>query len=233
MLGSFQVTVGAHADVVFYVPMATDGTLHLAASLDAADMKSGLLGLDRNAEFLTCGGMGDIYTANDQPNIAKILKVRQICASAEVHTLTDHPNIAQVYNDFSINGMFYDKEYLTYPKGDTIVKLLEPSGIDTEGWTDGKVNEAPGEGSMSESSNSGVCGETGLLLSEHELAQERLYRLWRAGWVRGEDVLLWAQSLERLSLEGDCDYLVWLLQRFPRLCENEEHGTSEGSVRKL
>ena len=76
-----------------------------------------------------------------------------------------------------------------------------------------------------------VCGGTDFLLSEHELAQERLYRLWRAGWVRGENVLVWAQSLKRLSLEGDCDYLVWLLQRFPRLCENEEYTTSDGSVR--
>ena len=63
-----------------------------------------------------------------------------------------------------------------------------------------------------------VCGGTDFLLSGHELAQERLHRLWRAGWVRGENVLLWTQSQKRPSLEGDCDYLVWLLQRFPRLC---------------
>ena len=109
---SFQVTVRAHADVVFCVPMATGGTLHLAASLDAVDMKSELLGLYRNVEFLTCGGMGYIYTATDQQNTAKILKVTHVCASAEVHALTNefnlmvvlnHPNIAQVYNDFSVN----------------------------------------------------------------------------------------------------------------------------------
>ena len=78
--------------------------------------------------------------------------------------------------------------------------------------------------------NSRVCGGTDFLLSEHELAQERLYRLWKAGWVRDENVLRWAQSLKRLSLEGDCDYLVWLLQRFPELCEKEKDATSDGSV---
>ena len=70
---------------------------------------------------------------------------------------------------------------------------------------------------MCESPRAGVCGGTDFLLSKHELAQERLYRLWRAGWVRDESVVLWAQSLERLQREGDCDYLVWLLQRFPPL----------------
>lgn len=106
------MTVRAHADVVFCVPMATDSTLNLTASLDAADMKSELLGLYRNVEFLTCGGMGYIYTATDEQNIAKILKVTPACASSEVHALTkefnlmvvlDHPNIAQVYNVFSVN----------------------------------------------------------------------------------------------------------------------------------
>ena len=68
---------------------------------------------------------------------------------------------------------------------------------------------------MLESKSASVCGATHFLLSAHERAQERLYRLWRAGWVRDENVLLWAQSLERLSREGDCAYMMWLLQRFP------------------
>ena len=127
----------------------------------------------------------------------------------------------------------YDKEYLAFPKGDASVKLFKPGGIDAKGWTDGKVNEASGAGSLSEDPNSGLCEGTDFLLSEHELAQERLYRLWRAGWLRGKDVLLWAQSLERLALEGECDYLIWLLQRFPGLWKNGEHGTSDESVRRV
>ena len=83
---------------------------------------------------------------------------------------------------------------------------------------------------MCESPREGVCGATDFLLSKHELAQERLYRLWRAGWVREEHVLAWAQSMERLQREGDCDYLVWLLQRFPPLWESED-AESEGSLR--
>ena len=70
---------------------------------------------------------------------------------------------------------------------------------------------------MLQSARAGVCGGTDFLLSKHELAQERLYRLWRAGWVCDEHVLSWAQSLERLQAEGQCDYIVWLLQHFPPL----------------
>ena len=66
------------------------------------------------------------------------------------------------------------------------------------------------------------------MLSEHERAQERLYRLWRAGWIRQQNVVLWAQSLERLQREGNCDYLVWLLQRFPQLYKSD--AASEGPV---
>ena len=70
---------------------------------------------------------------------------------------------------------------------------------------------------MCESPRPGLCTNTDYLLSKHELAQERLYRLWRADWVRGDNVLAWAQSVERLQREGDCEDLVWLLQRFPPL----------------
>ena len=150
----------------------------------------------------------------------------------------DNDSSAVLYALADFDGISYGKEYLTFLKGDTIVNLLKPGGIhaegggiDAEGWTDGQVDETSGAESISESPIIGACKGTDFLLSEHELAQERLYRLWRAGWVQGENVLLWAQSLERLSLEGDCDYLIWLLQRFPRLWENEEHTTSEGSVR--
>jgi hypothetical protein len=57
-------------------------------------------------------------------------------------------------------------------------------------------------------------------MSSHELAQERLYRLWRAGWAK-DDVQLWTQSLERLHGEGNCDYLMWLLRTFPPLVESD------------
>ena len=74
---------------------------------------------------------------------------------------------------------------------------------------------------MCESPHAGVCTNTDWLLSKHELAQERLYRLWRAGWVTEGDVQLWAQSLERLQKECDCGYLMWLLDTFPALVESD------------
>ena len=42
------------------------------------------------------------------------------------------------------DGIYYGKGYLTFLKGDTIVKLLKPGGIDAEGWACGKVNETSG-----------------------------------------------------------------------------------------
>ena len=81
---------------------------------------------------------------------------------------------------------------------------------------------------MCESPRAGVCGGTDFLLSKHELAQERLYRLWRAGWVHDEHVLPWAQSLERLQAEGQCDYIMWLFKRFPSLYPAEEEAETEG-----
>ena len=81
---------------------------------------------------------------------------------------------------------------------------------------------------MLESPRAGVCGGTDFLLSAHERAQERLYRMWRSGWVREENVLAWAKSLERLQREGDCDYIMWLLQRFPPVYSAEEAETEGG-----
>ena len=82
---------------------------------------------------------------------------------------------------------------------------------------------------MLESPRAGVCGGTDFLLSAHERAQERLYRMWKSGWVREEYVLAWAKSLERLQREGDCDYIMWLLQRFPPVYPAEEEAETEGS----
>ena len=81
---------------------------------------------------------------------------------------------------------------------------------------------------MLESPRAGVCGATDFLLSAHERAQERLYRMWRSGWVREENVLAWAKSLERPQREGDCDYIMWLLQRFPLIYPAEEEAETEG-----
>ncbi len=74
---------------------------------------------------------------------------------------------------------------------------------------------------MCETPRAGVCGGTDWLLSKHELAQERFYRLWKAGWVTEGYVQLWAQSLERLQEEGECDYPMWLLRTFPPLVESD------------
>ena len=73
---------------------------------------------------------------------------------------------------------------------------------------------------MCESPCAGVGGSTDFL-SQHELAQERLYRLWRAGWVTGGYVHLWARSLERLQGEEDCEYLMYLFRTFPALVESD------------
>ena len=77
-------------------------------------------------------------------------------------------------------------------------------------------------GPMCESpAQAGVCGGTDFLMSRHELAQERLFRLWKAGWVTGVYVQAWAKSLERLQEETNCDYLMWRLNRFPALVESD------------
>ena len=81
---------------------------------------------------------------------------------------------------------------------------------------------------MCESPRPGICTNTDFLLSKHELAQERLYRLWRSGWVRDENVLLWAQSLERLQREGDCEYIIWLLKRWPPVYSAGDEAETEG-----
>ena len=54
-------------------------------------------------------------------------------------------------------------------------------------------------------------------LTEHELAQEKLYLMWRSGRVQGANVTAWARSLERLEAEGECAYLCWLFKVHPPL----------------
>ena len=56
-------------------------------------------------------------------------------------------------------------------------------------------------------------------LTEHERAQEKLYRIWRAGRLTTAlHVEMWAESLKRLELEGGCRYFAWIMQRNPELC---------------
>ena len=54
-------------------------------------------------------------------------------------------------------------------------------------------------------------------LTEHEMAQEKLYLIWRSGVVQGAYIRAWANSLERLGGEGDCAYLCWLFRIHPPL----------------
>ena len=74
---------------------------------------------------------------------------------------------------------------------------------------------------QSESSNVGGTGDTedrtARLLSQHELDQEYLYRLWKAKQINGEYVQMWAKALTELQEEADCDYFVWLMKNQPML----------------
>ena len=68
-----------------------------------------------------------------------------------------------------------------------------------------------------------ICGEgdredsTAWVLSEHELDQEYLYRLWKAGRITHAHVHVWAKALSELEAEARCDYFVWLMQQNPSL----------------
>ena len=55
------------------------------------------------------------------------------------------------------------------------------------------------------------------LLSQHELDQEYLYRLWKAGRINDEYVQKWAKALAELQDEWPCDYFVWLIKNQPML----------------
>ena len=58
---------------------------------------------------------------------------------------------------------------------------------------------------------------TARLMSQHELDQEYLYRLWKSGRVNEEYVEMWAKALSELQTEADCDYFTWLLKNQPAL----------------
>ena len=64
-------------------------------------------------------------------------------------------------------------------------------------------------------SEAGSSSET---LSEHELAQEKLYLIWRGDYLTTPELVqIWANSLYRLHEEGVLTYFDWLIQRHPRL----------------
>ena len=74
---------------------------------------------------------------------------------------------------------------------------MSPSRVGIRGWPD----------------------SAGIVLTEHELAQQTLYLIWRAGRLTCPvSVQMWADSLGRLQLEGECSYFDWLVQRHPPLC---------------
>ena len=58
---------------------------------------------------------------------------------------------------------------------------------------------------------------TARLMSQHELDQEYLYRLWRAGRITQEHAQTWAKALSELQAEADCDYFAWLMMKQPVL----------------
>ena len=58
---------------------------------------------------------------------------------------------------------------------------------------------------------------TARLLSQHELDQEYLYRLWKAGRIGVDYVQMWAKALAELQTESPCDYFNWLLKNQPTL----------------
>ena len=58
---------------------------------------------------------------------------------------------------------------------------------------------------------------TARLLSQHELDQEYIYRLWKAGRINDEYVQMWAKALSELQTEAECDYFAWLMMKQPAL----------------
>ena len=54
-------------------------------------------------------------------------------------------------------------------------------------------------------------------MSQHELDQEYLYRLWKAGRITEDYVEMWGKALMELQTESPCDYFSWLLKNQPTL----------------
>ena len=65
--------------------------------------------------------------------------------------------------------------------------------------------------------NGNTEDRTARLLSQHELDQEYLYRLWKAGRINDQYVESWANALCELQAEAKCDYFAWLMKNQPML----------------
>ena len=63
----------------------------------------------------------------------------------------------------------------------------------------------------------GTEDRTASLLSQYELDQEYLHRLWKAGRIKNNYVKMRAKALIELQEESPCDYFVWLIQDQPML----------------
>ena len=74
-------------------------------------------------------------------------------------------------------------------------------------------------GENMQSASSTLCGEgdteDGAELSQHELDQEYLYRLWKAGKISETYVHSWALALSELENESPCEYFLWLMKLNP------------------
>ena len=55
------------------------------------------------------------------------------------------------------------------------------------------------------------------LMTPHELGQEYLYRLWKAGRINDEYLKVWVKALCELQTQADCDYFAWLMKWQPVL----------------
>ena len=54
-------------------------------------------------------------------------------------------------------------------------------------------------------------------MSQHELGQEYLYRLWKDQRINDDYVKMWTKALCDLQTEADCDYFAWLMKWQPAL----------------
>ena len=58
---------------------------------------------------------------------------------------------------------------------------------------------------------------TASFMTPHELGQEYLYRLWKAGRINDDYVKMWAKALCELQAEAECNYFTWLMKNKPML----------------
>ena len=112
------------------------------------------------------------------------------------------------------------KKYLVFHAP---LSLSRNEGLLTDFAKLGSILRVPKPRPRMQRSCCSICGEvdredpTAWVLSEHELDQEYLYRLWKAGRITHAYVQTWAKALSELEAEASCDYFVWLMQQNPSL----------------